>query len=56
MNQPPEFGYKASCRSQDGSGIPHGQKGKPGRLSEMRILAPSQTLRVAAHLWTSHLI
>ena len=35
-NQPLEFGYKASCRSQDGSGIPHGQKGKPGRLSEMR--------------------
>lgn len=33
MDQPPEFGYKASCRPQDGSGIPHGQKGRPGSLS-----------------------
>lgn len=36
MDQPPEFGYKASCRPQDGSGIPHGQKGRPGSCLEMQ--------------------
>ena len=35
MNQSPEFGYKAFCRSQDSSGIPNGQKGRPGSLAEM---------------------
>lgn len=35
MNQPPGFGCKAFYRSQDSSGIPNGQKGKPGSLSEM---------------------
>lgn len=35
MNQSPGFGCKAFYRSQDSSGIPNGQKGKPGSLSEM---------------------